>query len=106
MRGKIFILFCLLCCQVSLSAQDTKPFVPEGDATYFDFWEGTWCEVKADGSIDSSSWFRVRRTVHPSSFIEDWHFSNGMQSIALRSWDKTTGKWGFVWASDNGLFQV
>lgn len=87
-------------------AQDTKPFIPEGDATYFDFWVGTWYEIKNDNTLDSNSYFKVVRTVNPSCLLEEWHFSNGMKSIALRSWDKTNNKWGFVWASDNGLYQV
>ena len=29
-----------------------------------------------------------------------------MKSVAIRAWDKTAKKWGFVWISDNGLYQV
>lgn len=87
-------------------AQDNKPFIPEGDAKYFDFWEGTWMELKDDNKLDSNSYFKIRRSVNPSCFIEEWHLSSGMNSVAIRSWDKTNNKWGFVWASDNGLYQV
>ncbi len=44
--------------------------------------------------------------MHPASFIEEWQLGNGNKSIALRAWDKTNSKWGFVWISDNGLYQV
>lgn len=87
-------------------AQDTKPFAPEGDAKYFDFWEGDWYLLKDDNTIDTSTHFKIQRSVHPSSFIEEWQFGNGMRSVALRAWDKTNNKWGFVWVSDNGLYQV
>ncbi|HUR10717.1 MAG TPA: hypothetical protein VM012_05080 [Flavitalea sp.] len=87
-------------------SQDTKPFVPDGDAKYFDFWEGTWCEVKDDDSIDSTTYFKIKRSIHPACFLEEWHFSNGMTSIAIRTWDKSNATWGFVWVSDNGLYQV
>ncbi|MFT3910902.1 MAG: hypothetical protein QM737_15900 [Ferruginibacter sp.] len=86
--------------------QDTKPFTPDGDAKYFDFWVGTWFEMKDDHSLDSNSFFKVTRNVNASSFTEEWQFSNGMKSIAIRAWDKTNNKWGFVWVSDNGLYQV
>lgn len=89
-----------------LSAQDTLKFKPAGDAKYFDFWEGTWYETKPDKTIDSNSYFKIKRSVNPACFLEEWHFANGMSSIAIRSWDKTNNKWGFVWASDNGLYQV
>jgi len=101
----MLLYFILVICQVS-SAQDTKPFIPEGDAKYFDFWPGIWLEIKEDGSLDSTSYFKVTRSVNPSCFVEEWHFSNGGKSIATRAWDKTNNKWGFVWVSENGLYQV
>lgn len=101
----LFLLISFTCCK-SFFAQDTKPFIPEGDAKYFDFWEGTWFVVKDDNTIDTSSYFKITRSVNQSCFIEEWKFGNGMRSIAIRSWDKTNNKWGFVWASDNGLYQV
>lgn len=100
-----FILLSLFVSSI-VSAQDTKPFTPEGEATYFNFWKGTWVVVKEDNTLDTTSWFKIKEAVHPSSFIEEWHFSNGMNSMAIRSWDKTNNKWGFVWVSDNGLYQV
>jgi hypothetical protein len=102
---KLFFSALLFIC-IGSSAQDAKPFTPEGDAKYFDFWEGTWYLLKDDNSIDTTTRFIIKRSVHPSSFIEEWQFSNGMRSIALRAWDKTENKWGFVWISDNALYQV
>jgi hypothetical protein len=92
-------------CQTS-SGQDTNPFIPEGDAKYFEFWSGTWLEIKEDGSLDSLSRFKITRSVNASSFIEEWQFSNGAKSVAVRAWDKINKKWGFVWISENGLYQV
>jgi hypothetical protein len=103
---KLLFFTALLFMHYFSFAQDVKPFVPEGDAKYFDFWEGTWYEIKDDGNLDSNSYFKVKRAVNPASFTEEWHFSNGMKSIAIRAWDKTGNKWGFVWVSDNGLYQV
>ncbi|MEI9807705.1 MAG: hypothetical protein WDO16_07410 [Bacteroidota bacterium] len=103
---KCFLLLFLLSLAHFSQAQDTNPFTPEGEAKYFDFWAGTWFELKADNSLDSNSYFKVSRSVHPACFIEEWHFANGMNSTAIRSWDKTNNKWGFVWVSDNGLYQV
>jgi hypothetical protein len=103
---KDFAILFILLFSNCLSAQDTKPFTPEGDAKYFDFWAGTWYELKPDNTLDSNVCFRITRGVHPSCFIEEWQFGNGMKSIAIRSWDKTNNKWGFVWVSDNGLYQV
>jgi hypothetical protein len=91
---------------INSSAQDIKPFMPGGEAKYFDFWEGTWFEIKDDNSLDSTSWFKVKRGPNASSFVEEWHFSNGAESIAVRAWDKINNKWGFAWVSDNGLYQV
>ena len=103
---KLLFFVALLFLTCFSFAQDVKPFVPEGDAKYFDFWEGDWYEIKEDDSLDSNSYFKVKRAVNPSSFTEEWHFSNGMKSIAIRAWDKTNNKWGFVWVSNNGLYQV
>ncbi|HEV8286483.1 MAG TPA: hypothetical protein VGQ09_19375 [Chitinophagaceae bacterium] len=103
---KLFLSCLFLFISYLCQSQDIKPFIPEGDAKYFDFWEGTWFEIKADNSLDSNSYFKIKRGVNPSCFIEEWHFTNGMNSIAIRAWDKTNNKWGFVWTSDNGLYQV
>ena len=99
---KVFNLLPLLFFAFCSHAQDMKPFIPEGDAKYFDFWEGTWCLLKDDNTIDTSICFKVRRSVNPSSFIEEWQPG----ALALRAWDKTNNKWGFVWISSNGLYQV
>ena len=103
---KLILSFISILVSCSCISQDVKPFVAEGDAKYFDFWEGTWFELKADNTLDSTSYFKIKRGVNPACFIEEWHFANGMNSIAIRTWDKTNNKWGFVWVSDNGLFQV
>lgn len=104
---KKYCLSLLLSGFVSIvCAQDTKPFTPTGDATYFNFWEGLWYVIKEDNSLDSNAWFKVTRNVNEASFLEEWKFSEGMRSTALRAWDKTNNKWGFVWISDNGLYQV
>ena len=103
---KLSLIVILMFVKGLLVAQDTKPFIPEGEAKYFDFWEGTWYEMKDDNTVDTNTYFKIKRGVNPSSFIEEWHFSNGMKSMGLRAWDKTNNKWGFVWVSDNGLYQV
>lgn len=103
---KYLLIFSAAFFSVSVYAQDMKPFVPEGDAKYFDFWEGTWYTLKDNNTIDSNAYFKVQRSVHPSAFIEEWSFGNGQKSVALRAWDKTNDKWGFVWVSGNGLYQV
>ncbi len=90
----------------TITAQDANPLVLTDDAHYFDFWEGTWYVLKEDNTLDSNSYFKVKRSVHPASFTEEWKFGNGSKSIAIRTWDKINSKWGFVWVSDNGLYQV
>ena len=104
MRWKFLIALILILN--ACVGQDMKSFIPEGDAKYFEFWEGKWIVVKDDNTLDSSSYFVVRKSVNAASYVEEWHFSNGMNSLAVRAWDKTAGKWGFVWISDNGLYQV
>lgn len=86
-------------------AQDQNPLVVTPDATYFNFWKGHWFALKDDNSIDSTIRFEVTQGVHQAAFEERWHFGNAY-SFALRSWDKSNNKWGFVWISDNGLYQV
>ena len=102
---KLFIILFLSGCFAS-TAQDTDALILTDDARYFNFWEGEWFTVKDDGTIDTTSYFKVTRSVHEAAFIEEWQFGNGMKSIALRAWDKTKSKWGFVWVSGNGLYQV
>ena len=91
-------------------AQDTNPLVLTEDAHYFDFWKGTWYLLKDDGTIDSTTYFKVKESVHPAALEEEWFFTpeknQPMKSIAIRAWDKTNNKWGFVWVSPNGLYQV
>ena len=102
----VIIAIGFLCLSECLSAQDTEPFVANAETDYFNFWEGNWYGMKADSTIDSTVFFKVRRSVHPASFIEEWQLGNGTKAIALRAWDKTAKKWGFVWISENGLYQV
>ena len=100
--------FFLLC--VASFAQDTNELVLTEDAKYFDFWEGTWQVINEDGTIDTTSYFKVKRSVHPAAFEEVWQFgpdkTTKLRSVALRAWDKSNNKWGFVWVSGNGLYQV
>ncbi len=87
-----------------------NPLVMPEDAHYFDFWEGTWHTLNDDGSLDSTSYFKVKRSVHAAAFEEEWQLGGDktapLKSIAMRAWDKTNNKWGFVWVSANGLYQV
>jgi hypothetical protein len=101
---RVFLFIALAATQ--LNAQDTKPLVLTDDAKYFDFWEGTWHLVKDDSSLDTTVYFKIKRSVNEASFIEEWKFSDGLKSVAIRAWDKTNNKWGFVWISSNGLYQV
>lgn len=95
----------LILSTFATNGQDEKAMIPTEDSHYFDFWEGTWYGIKDDNTIDSAICFRVTRSVHPAAFYEEWKFANGARSVALRAWDKTNNKWGFVWVSDNGLYQ-
>lgn len=90
----------------SLHSQDMKPFTPTGEATYYDFWEGTWLGLREDGTLDSTLQFIVKRGVHSAAFKEYWTMGEGNHSFALRAWDKINSKWGFTWISQNGLYQV
>lgn len=103
---KILFLLSFLFAFKTSYQQDMKPFIPEGDAKYFDFWEGTWCLLKDDNTVDSTVCFKVQRSVHPSAFTEEWGTLKDRSAVALRAWDKTNNKWGFVWVSANGLYQV
>jgi hypothetical protein len=92
------------------AAQDLKPLGEDPDAHYYDFWPGTWCSVEG-GKIDrAGSVFRVQRGVHDASFEETWRQRIDARTVlrarAIRAWDKTAGRWMFVWVSENGLFQV
>ena len=104
---KIFLtLFLFLFLVIHSNGQDQNPLVLTEDATYFDFWEGTWYSLNDDNSLDTATYFSVTRSVHPAVFEEQWQFGGKSKSVAIRAWDKTNHKWGFVWVSDNGLYQV
>lgn len=106
MKTILLLFFIALLFNQDTPAQDSNSLILTEEAHYFDFWEGTWFEIKENNQVDSSSYFKVKRSVHPASFIEEWQHGAGNKSIALRAWDKTSLKWGFVWVSDNGLYQV
>jgi hypothetical protein len=98
-----FIAFAI---SLASSAQDNNPLVLNTDAEYFNFWLGKWYLVKEDDSIDTAFYFQVKQSVHAAAFDEIWQFGSGQKSVALRAWDKSNNKWGFVWVSGNGLYQV
>ena len=60
---KIVLFIACLYISCSCICQDIKPFVADGDAKYFDFWEGTWYELKPDNSLDSTSYFKIKRGI-------------------------------------------
>lgn len=103
---KNYLLLILLMLSFSALCQDQYALVLTDDAKYFNFWEGTWYLVKDDQSVDTTFYFKVKQSVHPAAFVEEWKFGAGSVSVALRAWDKTNAKWGFVWVSGNGLYQV
>lgn len=107
---KSVLLIVVLSPLLPVTAQDTDAFIPEGDATYYDFWEGSWY-LEVDGEPDTSaSRFTVRKTVHPAGWYEDWYMvidsTTTWTAEAIRAWDKTQERWMYTWISDNGLFQV
>lgn len=108
-EARLLALCALWAVAGAASAQDLEPLRETRDTRYFDFWEGTWYQV-ADGRVDTTrTVFRVRRSVHPAAFIEDWRLAIDtvvMRATALRAWDKTSGRWMYTWVSDNGLYQV
>lgn len=106
MRLLFSCIFLVACFAQAIFAQDVRPLVLTEDAHYFDFWEGTWYVVNDNNTIDTNSYFKVKRSVHPVAFEEEWQFKEVGKSIAIRAWDKTNNKWGFVWVSGNGLYQV
>jgi hypothetical protein len=90
-------------------AQDVirRPF--PADARWYDFWEGTWYRV-VNGRPDSTSTrFVVRRGVHDASWEEDWRMvldsATVVHAHAIRSWDATRDRWGYLWVSSDGHFQ-
>jgi hypothetical protein len=90
-------------------AQDVirKPF--PSDASYFDFWEGTWYRVVNGRPDTTATRFIVRRGVHQSSWEEDWRMRLDSVTVinarGIRSWDATRGRWGYLWVSSDGHFQ-
>jgi hypothetical protein len=106
---KIFTISVFLVTNVYCFGQDTKPLTLNSDAHYFDFWKGTWYALKEDNTLDTAAYFKVTQGVHAAAFEEEWQFftpDGRLKSKAIRAWDKTNNKWGFVWVSDNGLYQV
>lgn len=107
---------CLAVCGLALlwqtplvQAQTDAAMTESEDTHYYDFWPGTWAEV-VDGKADTSATvFRVRRSVHPAAFEENWRqvYDGGTyRATALRAWDQVNKRWMFTWVSDNALFQV
>ncbi|HEX9892748.1 MAG TPA: hypothetical protein VGA78_02445 [Gemmatimonadales bacterium] len=92
-----------------LTAQDVPQSPFPSDARYFDFWEGTWYRAVNGQPDTGGTRFIVRRGVHPASWEEEWRLrldSTTVIAHALRSWDATKGRWGYVWVSSQGHFQV
>ncbi len=107
---KILLLLLIFFAGGLLFAQDADAFVPKGEATYYDFWEGTWY-MEVSGKADTNaSRFTVSQTVHPAGWYEDWYMvidsATTWKAEAIRAWDKTNQQWMYTWISDNGLFQV
>jgi hypothetical protein len=75
---------------------------------YYDFWPGTWYELK-DGVRESQPTFTVSRGVQPAAYVEEWRLTvDGREdrSQGLRVWDPATSRWAFVWTNSTGLFQI
>ena len=85
------------------ASQDTLPLVESAETRYYDFWIGSWAEVK-DGQVADSPAFAVRRGIHAGALEETW--TGTLSARAFRTWDKTAARWMHVWVSSNGLFQV
>jgi len=101
----LFLIFIILAIVADAIGQDQNPLALTEDARYFDFWEGKWIGLHDNNTLDSTVSFEVVRSVNPASFEEKWQLGNS-RSAAIRAWDKSNSKWGFVWISDNGLFQI
>jgi len=89
-------------------AQDLPSLPFPAAAGYFDDWEGTWYQV-VDGQPDTTATrFVVRRGVHPASWVEDWRMvtADTLAAMGIRSWDATRDRWGYLWVSAEGHFQV
>ena len=99
-------LIALLAGTLSAATQDTLPLVESADTHYYDFWVGTWLEVKDGKVVDGPPAFTVVRGVHAGALEETWGSGAPVSARAFRTWDKTAGRWMHVWVSANGLFQV
>ncbi len=112
MRRRILhgVTFCLALAAGSAgwvtatARQDVLPLVESAETHYYDFWVGQWRVVKDNVLDPAGTTFAVTRSVHPAALEETW--SGGIAARAFRAWDKTAGRWMYVWISDNGLFQM
>jgi hypothetical protein len=109
-RAQRLLILLVLAAVPPLAAQDLpqRPFPP--DARYFDFWVGTWYQV-VNGRVDTAGTrFIVRPGVHTASWLEDWRMRIAGDTVvsahAVRSWDASRGRWGYLWVSSDGHFQV
>ena len=106
---KIICLISFSLFTVCANCQDTKSFTPDGDARYFDFWEGNWYRLINDKVDTSSTWFKVSKSVHGAAWEEKWKMvidsTTTLKAFAIRAWDKTNNKWMYTWVSENGLYQ-
>ena len=110
MKKFLAIIFLLTLKLGSGLGQDLNQPVKSPDAKYYDFWEGTWYRYE-NGKIDTSgTCFKVERGMHSAAFHENWRLvidaTTTLHATAIRAWDKTTSKWGYVWVSADSLFQV
>ena len=110
LRMKYSLLFLFVLCFHWSFGQDMNPFVPNGDAKYFDFWEGQWYKLVHDKPDSLATSFKVTKGVHSAAWVEEWNMvidsAHKMKASAIRAWDKTNNKWMYTWVSDNGLFHV
>lgn len=106
MNSKFKIIYSILFFSYNSFSQDTNPFEPTDDSKYYNYWIGKWYVQNDDQGIDSLSYFTIKQGVHEASFVEEWNFNKVGKSMAMRTWDKSNNKWGFVWVSENGLYQV
>lgn len=99
----------MVACAIAMRAHAQATPASSADARYYDFFPGTWYEIK-DGVRDTVATFTIRRGVNPSAFEEQWRLvidsGRVSRSTGLRAWDAASGKWMFVWVSDLGHFQV
>jgi hypothetical protein len=110
MKRTLLALFTLILLQDPALSQSASQPANMSDAKYFDFWEGAWYKF-ADGKIDTAgTYFKVTRDIHAAAFQEKWRLvidsTTTLYATALRAWDKRDSKWGYVWISDDSLFQV